>query len=360
MRLAEIGDMAPRRLVTINVGSSSLRLTLFAGTARRELHLDPRTPEPALLDAIEEPPDVVVHRLVHGGATLRAPTLIDDASLRTLREAVPLAPLHLPGALDWIAAARARWPAARALALFDTAFYATLPPEAATYALPPEVRALGVQRYGFHGLAHQSMLRHVDHSPRVITFQLGSGASVTASRDGRAVDTSMGFSPLCGLVMATRPGDVDPGVLMFLLRRGFDAAAIEAILEKQSGLLGLAGASDMRLVLGRDDEAARLAVAVYVAQARKYLGAYLAVLGGCDAIAFGGGVGEHAPAIRAAILAGFAWAGIAVDTAANDNARGRLARIDAPTSRSAVWVTPVDEAAVMRDEALTFLDKEPR
>jgi acetate kinase len=169
----------------------------------------------------------------------------------------------------------------------------------------------------------------------------------------------MGFSPLCGLVMATRPGDVDPGIITFLLRRGLDAAAIETILERESGLAGLAGESDMRRLLGRDDDAARLAVAVYVAQARKYLGAFLAVLGGCDAIAFGGGVGEHAPAIRAAILAGFAWAGITVDTTANAAALGSLARIDAPASRSVVWVTPVDEAAIMREEALTFLQKEP-
>ena len=349
--------MSQQRLVTINVGSSSLRLTIFSGETRRELHLDARAGGQGL-DQLEAAPDVVVHRIVHGGPSLRATTLIDDACLGQLRAAIPLAPLHLPRALDWIETARVRWPAARALSVFDTALYTTLPPEATTYALPPKIRALGVRRYGFHGLAHQSMLRALDGVPRAITFQLGSGASVTASRDGRAVDTSMGFSPLGGLVMATRPGDVDPGVLTFLMRQGLDVDAIEELLEHQSGLQGLAGDADMRALLARDDADARLALAVYVARARKYLGAFWAVLGGCDAIAFGGGVGEHAPAIRSAILEGCDWAGIAVDERANAAAGKSLARISAPSSRVAVWVTPVDEAAVMRDEALTFLRHE--
>jgi acetate kinase len=350
-----------RALVTINVGSSSLKLTVFADGARRELQLDSRAVGQGL-ESIAIAPEVVAHRIVHGGAELRATTLLDDASLRRLREAIPLAPLHLPPALAWVEAARARWPDARALAIFDTSLYATLPPSAATYALPESIRALGVQRYGFHGLAHQSMLTMLDrlaHKPlRAITLQLGSGASVTASREGHAVDTSMGFSPLAGLVMATRPGDLDPGVITFLMRQGRDAAAIDHLLERESGLMGLGGDRDMRALLARDDAAARLAIAVYVARARHYVGAYLMVLGGCDAIGFGGGVGEHAPAIRAAILAGCDWAGIAIDPAANSAADGsRPVCISASSSRVSVWVTPVDEATVMRDEAEAYLGR---
>ena len=224
---------------------------------------------------------------------------------------------------------------------------------AVTYALPREVRErFGIVRYGFHGLAHQSMLRALGPGrARVITFQLGSGASVTASCDGRAVDTSMGFSPLEGLVMATRPGDLDAGAILHLLRSGVAVEAIDHMLEHDSGLRGLAGDGDMRALLARQDSEARLAVAVYVQRARKYLGAFLAVLDGCDAIAFGGGVGENAPTVRAAILAGFEWAGIVIDDAANLADGGALRRISDPKSDVEVLVTPVDEAAIMRDEA---------
>jgi acetate kinase len=211
-------------------------------------------------------------------------------------------------------------------------------------------------RYGFHGLAHQSMLRALRMpGARVISFQLGSGASVTATRDGHAVDTSMGFSPLEGLVMATRPGDVDAGILMHLLRGGLTVDDIDRMLERESGLRGLAGDGDMSALLARSDDAARLAVDVYVHRARKYLGAYLGILGGCDAIAFGGGVGENAPAIRAAILAGFEWAGLHVDAEANGTRAGGVRRISAATSTIEAFVTPVDEAAVLRDEAAALL-----
>jgi acetate kinase len=339
------------RIVAVNVGSSSVRLTTFDGDARRELHLEGGKPE--ALAAIAEAPELVVHRVVHGGPRLRATTELDDATLAELRATVALAPLHLPRELLWIDATRARWPRARQLAVFDTALYATLPPVATTYALPAEVRErFGIVRYGFHGIAHQSMLGALGKGRvRVISFQLGSGASVTASIDGRAVDTSMGFTPLAGLVMATRSGDVDPGALIHLLRSGMAVEAVDHMLEHESGLRGLAGDGDMRTLLARDDAEARLAVAIYVQRARKYLGAFFAVLGGCDAIAFGGGVGENAPAIRAAILGGFEWAGVVLDQAANSIAAAGVQRISAAASDVEVFVTPVDEAAVMRDEA---------
>ncbi len=339
------------RTLAVNIGSSSVRLTLFDGDARSEQHLD--AVDAALLARVDATPDVVAHRVVHGGPRLRATTAIDDAVLDELRANVALAPLHLPRALAWIEASRRRWPSARQVAVFDTAFYAQLPAAAATYALPRELRErFGLQRYGFHGLAHASMLRALaGRYARVISFQLGSGASATASLDGRAVDTSMGFSPLEGRVMATRPGDVDAGAIVYALRAGLSVDALDQALEHESGLRGLAGEGDMRALAARSDDAARLAIDVYVHRARKYLGAFLAVLGGCDAISFGGGVGENAPAIRAAILARCEWAGIVLDDAANAAAGDAVRRISAADSRIAVFVTPVDEALVMRDEA---------
>ncbi|MCU1280575.1 MAG: hypothetical protein JWM53_4121 [bacterium] len=339
--------------LAVNVGSSSVRLTTFDGEARREQQLDGGA-GPAALTSVAEEPDVVAHRIVHGGPRLRATTVIDDGVLAELRASVTLAPLHLPRAIAWIEAARRRWPRARHVGVFDTALYAGLPPVATTYALPREVRErFGIMRYGFHGLAHQSMLRTLGPArARVISFQLGSGASVTASRDGRAVDTSMGFSPLEGLVMATRPGDVDAGAILHLWRAGLAVEAVDQLLERESGLRGLAGDGDMRALLARSDGDARLAIDVYVQRARKYAGAFLAVLGGCDAIAFGGGVGEHAPSIRAAIVANLEWAGVILDEAANRGAAGsELRRISAAASEVEVFVTPVDEALVMRDEA---------
>ena len=339
------------RTLAINVGSSSVRLTMFDGGARREEAADGEDPQ--ALSAIVEQPEVVVHRLVHGGPRLRATTAIDDDCLDELRANIALAPLHLPRALAWIEAARARWPQAHQVAVFDTAFYAHLPTVATTYALPRDVRErFGIVRYGFHGLAHQSMLSSLGSTrSRVISFQLGSGASVTASVDGHPVDTSMGFSPLEGLVMATRAGDVDAGALLHLLRSGMAVEAVDHMLEHEAGLRGLAGDGNMRTLLSRSDDEARLALEIYARRARKYLGAFLAVLGGCDAIAFGGGVGENAPAIRAAILGGFEWAGIVIDDVANSSSDGRLRRISANESDVEAFVTPVDEAEVMRVEA---------
>jgi acetate kinase len=348
------------RLLAINVGSSSVRLTSFDGDARREQAPDSRgASDPvAALSAIADEPEVIAHRVVHGGPRLRATTALDEHVLAELRACVPLAPLHLPRALTWIEAARRRWPGARQVAVFDTALYAALPPVATTYALPHELRErFGIMRYGFHGLAHQSMLRALGPGrPRVISFQLGSGASVTASLDGRAVDTSMGFSPLEGLVMATRPGDLDAGAVVHLLRAGLPLETIDHLLEHESGLRGLAGDGDMRALLARSDAEARLAIEVYVQRARKYLGAFLAVLEGCDAIAFGGGVGEHAAAIRAGIVAGFEWAGIVLDAAANDAGGVGLRRISAAASEVEIFVTAVDEALVLRDEAIAEVD----
>jgi acetate kinase len=310
----------------------------------------------------------VAHRVVHGGSRLTAPCVLDAAVEAEIRRLAPLAPLHNPVALKWIAACRGEFGANTAqVAVFDTAFYAALPEVAATYALP---RALshkhGIRRYGFHGLAHQAMSRrwralHPQAQPGActISLQLGAGCSITAVRDGCAVDTSMGFSPLEGLVMATRSGDIDPGLLLFLQRaEGLTPEQMERLLNTESGLLGLSGASsDMRQLLAAEDDAARLAVEVYCYRARKYVGAYVAALGGAQAILFGGGVGEHAPPVREKILAGLHPLGIVLDANANRAAIGVEALISRHDSGVEVWVIPVDEARILAEEAVAVVGR---
>jgi acetate kinase len=364
-------------VLTVNAGSSSLRLAAFAekGEALSLLasgHFpDVRNDLAEILRAflkdhgIEEVA-VVAHRIVHGGARLTAPCRIDAAVEAEIERLIPLAPLHNPPALAGIRACRALFGAETAqVAVFDTAFYATLPEVAATYALPRALCARhGIRRYGFHGLAHEAMWRRwCELRPPsrqggcAISLQLGAGCSITAIRDGHAVDTSMGFSPLEGLVMATRAGDVDPGALTFLARaEGLSLERIERLLNEEAGLLGLSGMSgDMRTLLGADNEDARLAIDVYCYRARKYIGAYLAALGGAEAILFGGGVGEHAPLVRAKILAGLVWLGIVLDPVANRAAVGTEMRISNRCSEAEVWVIPVDEAAILAQAALAVM-----
>jgi acetate kinase len=292
--------------------------------------------------------------------------MLDDAVEGEIRRLAPLAPLHNPVALKWVAACRAEFGAnAAQVAVFDTAFYAALPEVAATYALPRALsRKHGIRRYGFHGLAHQAMWRrwralHPQVRPGgcAISLQLGAGCSITAVRDGCAVDTSMGFSPLEGLVMATRSGDIDPGLLLFLQRaEGLTPEQMERSLNEESGLLGLSSASgDMRKLLTAKDDAAQLAVEVYCYRARKYVGAYLAALGGTQAILFGGGVGEHAPPVREKILAGMHRLGIVLDADANRAAIGAEALISRRGSEVEVWVIPVDEARILAEEAVAVV-----
>ncbi len=362
-------------ILTVNTGSSSVRLALFAPLGESESlmprasgHFSGTRSEPAeilrgfLKEHGIEKVAAVAHRVVHGGVLFTAPCRLDDAVQVEIERLASLAPLHNPRALEWIRACRALFGAETAqVAVFDTAFYATLPEVAATYALPQALcRKHDIRRYGFHGLAHQAMWRRWrERRPggRVISLQLGAGCSITAVRDGQAVDTSMGFSPLEGLVMATRSGDVDPGLLLFLQRaEGLTPERMQQLLNEESGLLGLSGASaDMRALLAADDATARLAVEIYCYRARKYLGAYLAVLGGADAILFGGGVGEHAAPVRARILAGLEWAGIRIDAAANAAANAGERRISVPDSRVEAWIVPVDEAALLAEEARNVL-----
>ncbi len=361
-------------LLTVNTGSSSVRLAAFApdGESLSRLasgHFPGERSDPAaMLRAFLKGHGIgavaaVAHRIVHGGARLTAPCRIDAAVETEIERLAPLAPLHNPRALEWIGACRALFGAETAqVAVFDTAFYAALPEVAATYALPRALCARhGIRRYGFHGIAHQAMWRRwrelrpdLREGGRVISLQLGAGCSITAIRDGQAVDTSMGFSPLEGLVMATRSGDVDPGLLLFLQRAGgLTPERMERLLNEESGLLGLSGVSaDMRTLLNADDAGARLAVDVYCYRARKYIGAYLAALGGADAILFGGGVGEQAPEVRARILSGLVGLGIVPDLDTNRAAVGAEMSISTRDSATEVWVIPVDEAVILAQAAV--------
>jgi len=373
-------------ILTVNAGSSSVRLAAFAsdggelrpcGAVRHETGPGLPADRPVeLLSAfvdqyLTERPHRVAHRVVHGGVRLTSTRWLDAEVEAEIERLVSLAPLHNPVALAWVRACReVLGPETPQLAVFDTAFYAHLPALAATYAVPWQLAERhGLRRYGFHGLAHQALAsRWCELRPdlpaggRVISFQLGAGCSVTATLRGRPRDTSMGFSPLEGLVMATRSGDLDPALVTYMQRaESLSSAEVDRLLSEGSGLLGISGVSgDMRVLLSGDDPRMRLAVALYAYRARKFLGAYLTVLGGADGILFGGGVGEHAAAVRAAILDGLEWAGIRLDVTANAATLGREGRISPAGSAIEAWVIPVDEARVLAQEALVARQHDPR
>jgi acetate kinase len=338
-------ERIPERILVVNAGSSSLKLSFLGGDDQTlaSLGVDPwhgegPTAEMAAFVAGLDGVDAVGHRVVHGGGTFRAPVLIDDKVRAGIAGLTDLAPLHQPRALAGMAATAALLPGVPAVACFDTAFHATLPATAATYALPAAWRErFGLRRYGFHGLSHGYASRRAAElvgSPvqqlRVVTCHLGAGASLAAVSAGRSVDTTMGFTPLEGLVMATRSGSVDPGMLVWLLRSGgLGVAELSDGLESASGLAGLAGlpggSGDMREVLAAADQGdpdARLALGVYLHRLRAEIAAMAAAMNGLDALAFTGGVGEHAPIVRAAAADGLGFLGVALDADANSVARG--------------------------------------
>jgi len=324
------------RILVVNAGSSSLKLRLLEPGDAVLAEADVAAPraevdEAALtawitgVGAI----DAVGHRIVHGGERFRDAVRIDTGVVAELRALADLAPLHQAKSLAALDAVGRALPGTPAVACFDTAFHATLPRAAATYAVPAAWRERwGVRRYGFHGLSHAYAARRSAQlvggaAARVVTCHLGAGASLCAVRDGRSVDTTMGFTPLEGLVMATRSGSVDPGLLLWLLEResiGVDDMA--GALEHDSGMLALAGTADMREVLARDDEDARLALDVYVHRLRAGIAAMTAALGGLDALVFTGGVGERSAAVRAAAARGLGFLGVAIDAARNAAADG--------------------------------------
>jgi acetate kinase len=325
------------RILVVNAGSSSLKLALLGAgdDVLAEANIDApraRVDEDALRAWIAGAGavDAVGHRIVHGGEDFRAPVRVDADVVEALSRLTELAPLHQPKSLAALAAVGAALPGTPAVACFDTAFHATLTPAAAAYAVPRAWgERWGVRRYGFHGLSHAYASRRAAEmtgARRVVTCHLGAGASLAAVRDGRSVDTTMGFTPLEGLVMATRSGSVDPGLLLWLLERErLSVAEMSAALEHESGLLALAGTADMRAVLARaasGDGEARLALDVYVHRLRAGVAAMAAALGGLDALVFTGGVGERSAPVRAAAAGGLAFLGVAIDTARNEAADG--------------------------------------
>ena len=323
------------RVLVVNAGSSSLKLSVVDGERRvGEEHLpaERAVVDPgAIAQAVARlgPVDAVGHRIVHGGARYRRAVSVDAEVVRGLAELSALAPLHQAKSLAALDAVSRLLGDVPAVACFDTAFHATLPPAACTYALPLAWRERwGLRRYGFHGLAHASVARRVGEllgrplaGLRLVTCHLGAGASLAAVQDGHSVDTTMGFTPLDGLVMATRSGSVDPGLLLWLLEHtGLSEPEMAHSLEHESGLAGLAGDADMRAVLQaaqRGDARATLALAVYDHRLRGQIAAMAAAMGGIDALAFSGGVGEHAPAVRAAAAAGLGFLGVSIDPARN-------------------------------------------
>ena len=353
------------KILVLNTGSSSVKYRLFDDRKTLAKGLIERIGEAggdtadheAALQRVMASVDLaglgaVGHRVVHGGSKFGRPTVIDDEVVAVIERLVPLAPLHNPAALSGIAVARKLLPEVPQVAVFDTAFHQTIPPEGVTYAIDAALaERWQIRRYGFHGTSHAYVARQTAEllslppdRAKVITLHLGNGASACAVSGGRSVATSMGMSPQSGLVMGTRSGDIDPTVVFHLHRvAGLPIDEIERSLIRSAGLQGLAGENDMRAVQDRrdaDDPAATLAFEVYCRRIKEYVGMYLAVLGGADAIAFTAGVGENSPKVRAAALAGLSALGITIDEARNE--RGDRV-ISAEGAAVAVCVVPTDE-----------------
>ncbi len=296
------------------------------------------------LDDLNLPaPAGIGHRIVHGGPNLRAHCLIDDRVLTELEAATAFAPLHMPAALSVIRFARDHFPGLKQAACFDTVFHADMPGLARTLPLPEALRSHGLHRYGFHGLSCESILRQLgaDAPKQLVIAHLGAGASITAVESGGSIDTSMGLTPTGGVIMATRSGDLDPGILIYLLReKGFDAATLETLVNHRSGLLGVSGISgDMRALhaAGPANANARLATRMFRYSVRKEIAAMIAALDGIDMLVFTGGIGENDAEARAEICAGLAWAGIVLDA---DRNRAAVNPMNASGSRCRVMVLP--------------------
>lgn len=316
---------------------------------------------------LADAPVVVGHRVVHGGSRFSGPTVVDDDVLAEIRDLVPLAPLHNPANIAGIEVARARFPDTPQVAVFDTAFHATMPPRAWRYALPRELaEALRIRRYGFHGTSHAYVSRAAAAllvrplaELDLVTLHLGNGCSAAAVAGGRSVDTSMGLTPLGGLVMGTRSGDLDPGVVAHLHREGgLDLDAIDTLLNKESGMKGLAGSNDLREVhrlAGAGDADAAEALEVFCYRIRCTVGAYAAALGRLDAVVFTAGIGENDADVRARVCAGLSGLGVRLDEERNA-ARSREARtISADGSAVAALVVPTNEELEIAEQALAVV-----
>ena len=369
------------RILSLNAGSATLKFGVFdpaSATPLMESTIDHPVVDAAAFDEIERQlreagltaVDAVGHRVAHGGPRLNEAVLVDADTERAIEQAAPLAPQHNPVALAGIRLARDRWPGLPQVAVFDTAFHAGMPEQASLYAVPQAWRDAGVRRYGFHGPSHRHVLEAVsgalERDPedlRIVSCHLGNGASVCAIDRGRSIDTSMGMTALEGLVMGTRSGDLDPGVPGFVARTlGMDPAQVEAALYHDSGLKALSGiGSDLREIEAQARQGhagARMALQVHAYRVRKYIGAYAAAMGGCDAVAFTGGAGENSPALRRRILDGLEFLGLRLDEDRNESfgSSSDVAELQAPRSQVAVlavrareqWVIARETAAVLR------------
>ncbi|THH37428.1 acetate/propionate family kinase [Aliishimia ponticola] len=379
-------------ILTINAGSSSIKFAVFTSTGTADLHrklhgqveglgAEPRliakqghdtvmtralAPDEArdqahalatILHFLEShddcpTPEAIVHRIVHGGPDRAAPMVLDADTITALEALTPLAPLHQPHNLAGVKAAQTAFPGAVQIGCFDTAFHRAHPWVADTYALPGSYYQEGIRRYGFHGLSYEHATRQLRKlSPerakgRTIVTHLGSGCSMCAMQDGQSVTSSMGFTALDGLPMGTRCGQLDPGVVLYLMQsKGMNADEIETLLYKQSGLKGLSGLShDMRLLEEAGTAEAEGAIDYFVHRIRREIGAHMAILGGLDALVFTGGIGENAPNIRARVCEGFEWCGLELDTARN--AAGET-EISSDASEVQILLIPCDEEGVM-------------
>lgn len=387
---------ADRTVVCVNTGSSSIKVALFAERPEGEERLGEGAVEgvgqpngrawlrtsrglhelpPAAdfqsaltlaLDLAEQlgggAPLLVGHRVVHGGARHVQPARVDDALLDDLERTTPLAPLHLPAALRGMREAAARWPGVAQVACFDTAFHAHLPDIARRLPLPAWLLGEDVRRYGFHGLSYEHVMSVLGEArpSRIVIAHLGNGASLVAVQDGRAIDTTMGFTPTGGIMMGTRTGDLDPGLLIYLARhRNLTPDDLERICDRESGLVAVGGAADMRTLLTRADpgSSAALAVAMFAYGVRKAIGAFAAALGGLDLLVFTGGIGEHAAEIRAEACHGLEPFGVELDPSANLAGVDRISR---PSSRCAIRIIPADEERVVARHTLRLVRPSPR
>lgn len=359
-----------RDILALNAGSSTLKVSLYRFEPGRETELFAETLHPTdgddaplleqllpkLAAASGRLPDAVSHRLVHGGAQFSTPVRVNDVIFEQLSNLVDLAPLHLPPALSLLRTARERLPNVPHIACFDTAFHHTLPEVARRLPLSQELYQQGIKRYGFHGLSceHALSVLGTPTPARVVVAHLGSGASLTAIRDGRSVDTSMGLTPSGGIPMGTRPGDLDPGALLHLLRANqYSLDELEQLINHESGLKGLAGSSNMQQLLaraGQGDAEAEAAIETFAYGIKKQLGAYVAVLGGLDCLVFTGGIGEHAPPVRERALAGLEALGIELDTTLNEQNAPAISR---PHSLVQVRIIRANENLVLARAALS-------
>ncbi|MEQ9465662.1 MAG: acetate/propionate family kinase [Haliea sp.] len=369
-------------ILVFNSGSSTLKYSVVDTDSHRSLRQrvlewsvagsanPPPLPEPDIA-GIGMPVDAVAHRVVHGGPGFDGPAELTTATIRAIESAATLAPLHNDSALAVIRHAAERYPGLPQVAVFDTAFHQELPEHASHYAVPEHwYRQHGLRRYGFHGISHASVARQAAtflqrpaQELRLITLHLGNGASACAIAGGRSIDTSMGMTPLEGLVMGSRGGDLDIGAVLYVARReGLSLDQLEQVLARDSGLTGLCGDSDLRAVLercNRGDSRAQLAMSIYCYRIRKYIGAYFAALGGLDALVFTGGVGENAAAVRAAACEGLGALGITIDCQQNGLPSGDQPRaIQAQESAVAVLVIPSREDLEIARQTNEFLSQQ--